>query len=226
LPTNLIDALVSVQGACTSELNVRRQLSGITLHVPSLEQIKILEPAPADPFAIGTTRIDAVATFDPDRFAGRRVKIQGVVTLRMTGQGFIVQDASGGMRVLTRQTNEVHLGDLVEAIGFPAIGDFSPYLEEAAFRTLGTGPMPAPKPVTAEQILLHGTKRCANRHDGRAIVAKRAALGQSANGFAGRPDYFHGPTRAASAPPGSFRFGVGLPVAPHRRLFHSRRRGP
>jgi PAS domain S-box-containing protein len=157
MPTNLIDALVSVQGACTSELNVRRQLSGITLHVPSLERIKILEPAPTDPFAIATTRIDAVATFDPDRFAGRRVKIQGVVTLRMTGQGFIVQDASGGMRVLTRQTNEVHLGDLVEAIGFPAIGDFSPYLEEAAFRTLGTGPMPAPKPVTAEQILLHGT---------------------------------------------------------------------
>jgi PAS domain S-box-containing protein len=156
-PTNLIDALVSVQGACTSELNVRRQLSGITLRVPSLEQIKILEPAPADPFAIGTTRIDAVATFDPDRFAGRRVKIQGVVTLRMPGQGFIVQDASGGLRVLTRQTNEVHLGDLVEAIGFPAIGDFFPYLEEAAFRTLGTGPMPAPKAVTAEQILLHGT---------------------------------------------------------------------
>ena len=157
LPTNLIDALVSVQGACTSDLNVRRQLSGITLHVPSLEQIKILEPAPDDPFAVGTTRIDAVATFDPDRFAGRRVKIQGVVTLRITGQGFIVQDASGGMRVFTRQTNAVQLGDLVEAIGFPAIGGFSPYLEEAVFRTLGTGLMPVAKLVTAEQILLHGT---------------------------------------------------------------------
>ena len=157
LPTNLIDALVLVQGACTSELNVRRQLSGITLHVPSLDQIKTLEPAPADPFAVGTTRIDAVATFDPDRFAGRRVKIQGVVTLTVTGQGFIVQDASGGIRVLTRQNNEVHLGDLVEAIGFPAIGDFSPYLEEAVFRTLGTAPMPAAKSVTAEQILLNGT---------------------------------------------------------------------
>jgi len=156
-PTNLIDALIRVQGACMSELNVRRQLSGITLHVPGLEQIKVMEPAPADPFAVGTTRIDAVATFDPDRFAGRRVKIQGVVTLRITGQGFIVQDASGGMRVLTRQTNEVQVGDLVEAIGFPAIGGFSPYLEEAVFRTLGTGPLPAAKPVTAEQILLHGT---------------------------------------------------------------------
>lgn len=157
LPTNLIDALVSVQGACTSDLNVRRQLSGITLHVPSLDQVRILEPPPADPFAIGTTRIDAVATFDPDRFAGRRVKIQGVVTLRIIGQGFIVQDDSGGMRVFTRQTDPIRLGDLVEVIGFPAIGGFSPYLEEGIFRTLGTGPMPGAKLVTAEQILLHGT---------------------------------------------------------------------
>ncbi|HUD46016.1 MAG TPA: PAS domain S-box protein [Candidatus Baltobacteraceae bacterium] len=172
LPTHLIDALVSVQGACTSELNARRQLSGITLHVPSLEQVKILEPAPADPFAIATTRIDAVATFDPDRFAGRRIKIQGVVTLRLTGQGFILQDASGGMRVLTRQTNEVQSGDLVEVIGFPAIGNFSPYLDEAVFRVIGKGPIPAAKPVTAEQILLHGT------NDGQ-IVTIDARLLQS-----------------------------------------------
>ncbi|HWD18571.1 MAG TPA: PAS domain S-box protein [Verrucomicrobiae bacterium] len=156
LPIHLLDCLVSVQGACTSELNVRRQLSGITLHVPGLEQIRVLEPAPTDPFSIATTRIDAVATFDPDRFAGRRVKIQGVVTLRMTGQGFILQDMTGGMRVLSRQTNDVRVGDLVEAIGFPAIGDYSPYLEEADFRTLGAAPLPAAKVTTAEEILLHG----------------------------------------------------------------------
>jgi PAS domain S-box-containing protein len=157
LPTYLIDALVGVQGACTSELNARRQLSGITLHVPSLERVKILEPAPADPFGVATTRIGQMATFEPDRFAGRRVKIQGVVTLRMIGQGFILQDASGGTRVHTHQTNEVQLGDLVEVIGFPAIGNFAPFLDEAVFRVLGKGPIPAAALVTAEQILLHGT---------------------------------------------------------------------
>ena len=172
LPTHLIDTLVRVQGACTSELNARRQLSGITLHVPSLEQIKILDPAPVDPFAVATTRIDAVATFNPDGFAGRRVKIQGVVTLRLTGQGFILQDASGGIRVLTRQTNEVHLGDLAEVIGFPAIGKFSPYLDEADFRVIGKAPAPVAKPVTAEDVLLHGA------NDGQ-IVTIDARLLQS-----------------------------------------------
>ncbi|HWX21169.1 MAG TPA: PAS domain S-box protein [Candidatus Binatia bacterium] len=170
LPTHLIDALVSVQGACTSELNVRRQLSGITLHVPSLDQVKIFEAPSADPFAISGTPIEAVATFDPSRLAGRRVKIQGVVTLKMPGQGFILQDTSGGLRVLTRQTNEVQLGDAVDVLGFPAIGDFSPYLEEATFRQTGSGSLPVPQQTTAEQIMLHGT------NDAQVVVLKARLL--------------------------------------------------
>lgn len=156
VPTHLIDALVSVQGACTSELNSRRQLSGITLHTPGLSHLRVLEAPSADPFATEARRIDAVATFDPARLAGRRVKIEGVVTLRVPGQGFIVQDLSGGLRVQTRQTNEVRLGDRVEVLGFPVIGSFSPCLEEAVFRLAGAGEPPNPKRTTPEEILLRG----------------------------------------------------------------------
>jgi signal transduction histidine kinase len=158
--TNLIDALVSVQGACTSELNTRRQLSGITLHTPSLAQLRILEAQPADPFAISTRPIDSVATYDPERRPGRRVKVQGVVTLTMPDRGCYLQDASGGLLVLSRQTDQIQVGDLVEVLGFPAIGSFSPTLEEACFRQVGTNAAPAPKRTTAEQILLHGTNDC------------------------------------------------------------------
>ena len=153
----LIDALVSIRGACTSELNARRQLSGITLHTPGFAQVQILEPPPADPFAIETTKIESVATFDPNRLAIRRLKIQGVVTLRLPDQGFYLQDDSGGILVQTLQTNELHNGDSVEVLGFPAIGNFSPVLEEATFRQTAPQPPPAPKWTTAEQILLHGT---------------------------------------------------------------------
>ena len=169
-PDRLIDALVSVQGACTSELNARRQLSGITLHAPGLEQVRIIEPAPADPFAIATTKIEAVATFDPDRLAGRRVKINGIVTLKIPGQGFILEDASSAIRALTRQTNQARIGDIVEVLGFPAIGDFSPFLEEAAFRLVGAGSPPAPQKTTAEEILLQGLK------DGLVVQIKARLL--------------------------------------------------
>jgi signal transduction histidine kinase len=172
LPTHLLDALVSVQGACTSEPNARWQLSGITLHVPSLAQVKLLEPSPTEPFAMATTWIGDVAKFKPDRLAGQRVKIQGVVTLPLPGEGFILQDPSGGLRVLSRQTNQVQAGDLLDVLGFPAIGGFSPYLEEAWFRRTGSGALPAPKRTTAEEILLQGA------HD-TEVVEVRARLLQS-----------------------------------------------
>lgn len=154
---SLIDALVSIRGACTSELNARRQLSGITLHTPGFAQVQILEPPPVDPFGIETTKIAAVATFDPNRLAIRRVKVQGVITLRLPERGFYLQDDSGGILVQTGQTNDLQNGDSVEVLGFPAIGNFSPVLEEAVFHQTAAQAPPAPKWTTAEQILLHGT---------------------------------------------------------------------
>ena len=157
IPEGLVDAEVSVCGACTSELNSRRQLSGITLHAPGLDQLKVIDPPPADPFAIDATRIASVGTFDPHRYGGRRVKVAGVVTAKIAGPQFIVQDGSGGIRVLSSKGDLAQVGDRVEVLGFPAIGDFSPYLEEGVFRVSGQGALPEVKQLTAEQILLHGT---------------------------------------------------------------------
>jgi signal transduction histidine kinase len=157
LPTQLIDALVRVQGACSSELNARGQLSGITLHVPGLEQIHIVEAVPGDAFAARTIPIETVATFDPERLAGRRVKVSGVVTLVLAGHGFIVQDNTGGIRATTLVQPDVHVGDAVDVLGFPAMGDFSPCLEEAMVRRTGPGQLPRPTKATAEAILAQGT---------------------------------------------------------------------
>src|SRR5262249_50762673 len=143
---------------CSSDLNTRGQIIGLTLHVPGLEQIRVLNAAPSDPFAVPAIPIDALATFDPERLAGRRVKLSGIVTLSVPGQGFYMQDASGGFHVSTQQTNHLRAGNLVEVLGFPALGDFSPGLSEATFRITGTGPLPTPRQTTPEQILLRGTE--------------------------------------------------------------------
>ncbi len=161
LPTNLVDALVTVQGACTSELNARGQLVGISLRVPSFKQVEILEAVPADPFAVEATAVSSVAKFDPGRLAGRRVKVSGSVTLVIAGREFYVEDNSGGVRVISTQTNELHAGDLVNVLGFPAMGDFSPYLEEATFQRTDTASPPKPQVTTAENILLEGTNDAA-----------------------------------------------------------------
>ena len=161
VPANLIDAMVSVQGACISELNSRGQLTGIILCVPGFDQIGILEPVPADPFAVQAAAIRSVATFDPSRLAGRRVKISGVITLVLAGQAFYVQDESGGIRVNSTQTDALNIGDSVNVLGFPSMGDFAPYLEEVRFQQTGKAALPKPRSTTAEETLLLGTNDAA-----------------------------------------------------------------
>src|SRR6202030_1786467 len=127
-----------------------------SLQVPGLAHLLVLEPAPADPFSIRTLATTEVGRFDPAALPGRRVKLQGTVTLSLAGQEFFLQDPAGGIRVRSAQTNELHLGDRVEVLGFPAIGDFTPRLEEAIFRQNGSGPLPTPVPSTAQEILVQG----------------------------------------------------------------------
>jgi signal transduction histidine kinase len=158
-PAGLLDSRVVVHGICGSDLNARNQLMAITLYAPGLQQVETLKQAPADPFEIPATPIAAVATFDPERVAGGRVKVTGVVTLSLPGQGLFLQDQSGGIRVATSLSGgtEVRPGDWVEVLGFPALGEFSPHLEEPIVRRLNPGNSPDAIPVTAEQILLQGT---------------------------------------------------------------------
>jgi signal transduction histidine kinase len=158
VPVELIDARVSVQGACGLELNTRGQLSGIVLHTPSLEQIHILDSVPADPFAGRPIPIGMVSTFDPRHLSGRRVKVAGTVTFLDQNGEFFVQDNSGGIHVALQQAKTLRAGEAVEVLGFPAVGDFAPYLEEAAVRVITNGVrLPAPKTLTAEAIMSHGT---------------------------------------------------------------------
>lgn len=153
--------MVRVPGACGSAVNSRGQLSGITLHTPSLGQIEILEGVLGDPFARPTTAVGNVAKFDPDRIAGRRIKISGVVTLFLPGQGFFLQDGSAAIHIYTPETRRVEVGKSVEVLGFPDIQDGSPVLKEAIFRVTGTGTPPIPQKTTAEQILRQGTQDAA-----------------------------------------------------------------
>ncbi len=156
-PDYLIDALVRVRGACGLDLNARRQISGVTLHVPGLDQLKVLEAAPSDPFSVSSLPIRSVGTFDPNRLLGRRIKVVGTVTMLMPGRGFYIQDPTGGIRVFTRQTISPRPGDVIEALGFPAIGQFSPCLQDAVFRAVRHGQLPPPIPTTARQLLLQET---------------------------------------------------------------------
>ena len=155
-PDALLGCRVRLQGVCCSDINERQQLAGVTLQVPDPEHLNILESSPADPFSISATPTRAVGQFEPGGVVGRRIKVAGTVTLVLPGEGCFLQDGPGGILVRSAQTNELHLGDHVEALGFAAIGEFAPRLDDGMIRVLGPGALPPAKTTSAEEILTSG----------------------------------------------------------------------
>lgn len=154
--TNLpawVDARVRIAGLAAGYINNRRQLLAPQLLVNQLADVQIETPPSTDPFAAPLTAATALLNFNPDGIARHRVRVRGVVTHRQPGEALFLRDGEFGLLVETAQRDPVAPGDEVEAVGFPAMGRFSAYLDDAIFRVIGHGPAPLPQSTTLVQAL-------------------------------------------------------------------------
>jgi signal transduction histidine kinase len=140
----LVDALVRVTGIAAGYINDRRQLVAPHLRVRSLGEIEVLEPPPEEPFAIDTTPSSELLRFAPNGRAGHRVKVRGLVTQQEPGSAIYLRDGNQGLRVRTATNEIVPEGQIVEALGFPAMGILSAELEDAVIRPTGESSMVTP----------------------------------------------------------------------------------
>ena len=149
----LVDARVRIAGLAAGYINNRRQLLAPQLLVNELADVRIETPPPADAFSVPLTTASALLNFSPDGASSHRVRVHGVVTQRQPGEALFLRDGEDGLLVQTAQADTVHPGDLVEVVGFPAMGRFSAFLEDAQFRVTGTGRDPQPLPITLTEAL-------------------------------------------------------------------------
>jgi signal transduction histidine kinase len=170
---SLVDARVAVRGACGALFNEKRQLIGIQLFVPGREQVQIEEPVRGDPYALRAIPTSNLMQFTPETMSGHRIRVQGAVTLDEPGRFLYIQDASGGVRVVSSQNERVRVGDSVDAIGFPTAGQYAPVLEDGAFRRIG-----AAAAAAAPVDLTHAT-RLTGDHDAELIRIQGTLLGRS-----------------------------------------------
>jgi PAS domain S-box-containing protein len=153
LPTFLIDAKVRIQGVCGAIFNQKNQITGVILYSPSLNQLHIIEPAPTNAFLVPRRPIAGLLRFTPQGASGHRVRVRGVVTLQQPGSSLFIKEENDGLRVHTLQTTPVQAGDVVEVVGFPAVGEYAAVLRDAVFRRIGAGPPPVPISITAAAAL-------------------------------------------------------------------------
>ncbi|HYJ47614.1 MAG TPA: PAS domain S-box protein, partial [Pyrinomonadaceae bacterium] len=153
MPLQFVDAEVSVHAVCGTQFNQKRQLVGVQLFIPTLSDISVEKPVPDDPFSVPLRSIDTLLQFTPGEGSVHRVKVKGVVTLQHAGGPFYIQDSTGGLYVQSGEKTTVQPGEMVEVLGFPAAGDYSPVLQDAVFRKLSAASLPAPVSITAEKAL-------------------------------------------------------------------------
>lgn len=139
-----VDSEVLIEGVCGSLSNAGRQLTGILFYVPRLSFIRIEAPAKEVP-------LSALLRFSPGMEAHHRVRIRGVVEYQHPGSDLFLQIQGKGLHVLTSQATQLAAGDLVDVLGFPAMGGTTPVLENAVFHRLRHGTKPDPVRLDLEK---------------------------------------------------------------------------
>jgi PAS domain S-box-containing protein len=146
----LLDETVTIRGVCGTLFNAKRQLTGIQLFVPSLDQVHTDETAGPSPWANIVSPMDSLMRFMPERASGHRIRVRGVVTFVRRGQYLFAQDESGGVMVMLSQTLAVQPGDLVDVVGFPSVGRYAPVLEDGVAHNMG--PSTPPEPINLMSV--------------------------------------------------------------------------
>lgn len=132
-----VDNEVLIEGVCGSLYNANRQLTGILFYVPRLSFIRVEAPATEVP-------LSELLRFAPAEGTRHRVRVRGIVGYQQTGNALFLQSQGKGLRVLTQQGTPLEIGDVVDVLGFPAMGDSAPMLEDAVFHRLGHEKAPEP----------------------------------------------------------------------------------
>lgn len=149
----LVNSSVKLRGVCGALFNNRRQLLGIVVYVPGRQFLEVEQAAPADPFALPLRTVETLLQFSPDPTIGHRVRLQGVVTSTQPTGPTWVRDATGAVLLKDHDEQQLTPGDLVDVVGFPAEGPYSPVLTGAALRKIGPGQPPTPSFLRPAQAL-------------------------------------------------------------------------
>jgi len=141
----LIGAKIKVKGVCYYKVNKFRQVINPVLSVPPEVSLEIIEPAPEDPYSLPVQPINLLLQFAAGGSYGHMVHVTGIVTCIQPHE-FWIRDNTKGLRILTpMSTQPLAPGQIVSVLGFPKNGEYSPALQDAIFRIIGSNVVLQPR---------------------------------------------------------------------------------
>ena len=151
-PAALVDAEVRIQGVCGACYNRRGDFLSPRIHMNGIDDLVVERQPPSQPFDAPEVPLVGLAAYGTAPQSSHRMRVQGVVTYVQSGQCFYIQEGSTGVRIETRSTAPVHLGDRVEVAGFLAMNRRIAGLKEAVVRPIRTDGGPQPAAMTLPEL--------------------------------------------------------------------------
>ena len=145
-----VGSFLAVRGVCQVWLDDKYKIGGAFLYVPSLDQIRVAEEALADPFAAPEESIGNLPLYRTQVLQQQQVRIRGVVLHHVPGRYVVVENASGVVRALSRDSSPLSPGDRVEVAGVPGRQGNRSVLRAAVYRRTDPGPAPAPRALEGD----------------------------------------------------------------------------
>ena len=171
---SLVDAKVRLRGNAVPRFNSQHQLIGAALLFPNRTQLVVEEAAPTKPFDARLSSVADLLRFVPGAPLQRRVHLRGTVTLAWPGDRLCIEDGADSLCAQSDQVSSLHPGDVVDVVGFPTPGEFTPTLTNAIYKPTGVQQPANTAAVSAEQ-LLHSDKG----YDAHLVELQGQLLGQN-----------------------------------------------
>jgi signal transduction histidine kinase/DNA-binding response OmpR family regulator len=168
---SLVDARITLRGNAVPRFNHQRQLTGAAMLFASRAQVTVEEPAPAHPFELPVSPVSGLLRYTPNPSLQHRVHIRGAVTLAWPGRSLCIRDGARGLCSQTDQTTPLSIGEMVDVIGFPMIGAFTPTLAHATYNARDARQTVAAEVVIAGEALL-------GNHDASLVALEGQLIGQ------------------------------------------------
>lgn len=174
--TELLDAIVDIEGAAVPEFSSAGYMNGFRLLLAESSHVKVRQPGSADPFSRPKRALKSllnVSGSDSERFV-----VRGVVSFWSDAGWFFLQDDTSPARVDNagfmsqgigwlyrpgRSEPPLKPGDIVEIVGQPLPNRSAfPALRRCEWRVVGNGAPPASEAVSASEVI-------EGSYEGRAI---------------------------------------------------------
>jgi len=157
-PPRLTGSDLRIRGVYGATFNEQREMTGMNLLVPSIDQIEVIDPGLTSAFSQPIAPIQELRQFQPGPL--ERAHVRGIVTWSEKDHGFYLADDSGALWVDPVENQAPPVEAAVEVVGFPSIDGAAMRLRDAVVRQAiepaGPSEPMALTVLEAQQKGLHG----------------------------------------------------------------------